>query len=195
MFYFPSRSLGLSLSCARRYHLGKDALAEYKVPPIPLHQCKELVRAKLGQHNRALNEDPSNELLGDQMSFLLTMEQAQSPLYLTVACEQIKAFANQGEVLTDYITKHLSGTVRSLFKQALTDVETQIGEEIVEFVLSAIALSRGGLLEYELMELEEKHQWMDGRKNEPKFSRIYSVMKPYLMQTASGLLRFFHQVH
>jgi hypothetical protein len=34
---------------ALRYHLGKDALAEYKVPPIPLHQCKELVRSKLSQ--------------------------------------------------------------------------------------------------------------------------------------------------
>jgi hypothetical protein len=33
------------------------------------------------------------------------------------------------------------------------DVETLVGEEIVEFVLSAIALSRGGMLEQELMEL------------------------------------------
>jgi hypothetical protein len=50
------------------------------------------------------------------MSFLLTMEQARSPLYLTVACHTLSQFA-QDETLTDYVTKHLSGTVRSLFKQ------------------------------------------------------------------------------
>jgi hypothetical protein len=52
---------------ALRYHLGTDALAEYRVPPIPLHQCKELVRSKLNQYRKSLNEDPSNELLGDQV--------------------------------------------------------------------------------------------------------------------------------
>ena len=38
-----------------------------------------------------------------------------------------------------------------------------MGDEVVEFTLSAIVLSRGGLLGVELRELEEQHAWADGR--------------------------------
>ena len=167
-----------------------------------------LVRTLCPCRLQALNEDPSHEVLGDQMGLLLAAEQATSPLYLTVACESLALYCNSagggasggsgvgsggpglgvalsaagaaeggdgddGSVpsyqlkLTDYICRHLSGTVRSVFKQVLSAVEAEVGEETAEFVLSAIALSRGGLLELELRELEEQHAYVSAPPRPP----------------------------
>ena len=63
-----------------------------------------------------------------------------SSLFLVAACEQLRIFGVY-EKVTHYLTHELPGTVRSLFRHLLSNLEKENGEDLVEFILSALTIS------------------------------------------------------
>ena len=177
---------------AIRKRLGRGALRELEVPQLSREDLRAVVIGNLSRFHKSLSEDMDNELLGNQMQILLDMEQAGSPLFLVAACEQLRVFGVY-EKVTHYLTHELPGTVRSLFRHLLSTLEKENGEELVEFILSAITISSGGLLATEINGMVERRVQLKTWKHpvESSFSRLRSALGFFLSSGGAGLLKFF----
>jgi tetratricopeptide (TPR) repeat protein len=171
------------------------APAELAVGALNEVEQKEIVRQTLSVYRKRLEEKSDN----DQLSGLLSKHQATSPLYLTVACEEMRVFG-EFEKLTARINA-LPNDVDTLFEQVLERIETDHetveptkGRERVKLALSLLACSRHGLLESEMLSLLAR----EGEQLLPAaiWARLYRPLQFYLRppgETGEGMLDFFHQ--
>jgi tetratricopeptide (TPR) repeat protein len=164
--------------------------AEYrKLPFITIDELnkrdsKEIIETKLGAFRKSLSEI--------QMSRLLEKEEATNPLYLSIACEELRTFAIFEEI--DSLISGLAPDVPGLFEQVLEKLEKDHGQKLVKDALCYIETSNQGLSEDELLDLLK-------RDNEEKlpaniWTRLYRNISPYLNNSGEnkeGLLHFFHQ--
>lgn len=162
---------------------------------------REIVRQTLKTYRKYLEEKPEN----DQMGLLLSKHESDNPLYLTVACEELRVFG-EFERVTERI-EALPNAVESLFEQVLERIEEDHervepgkGRERVKDALSLLECARHGLLESEMLELLAR----DGEKHLPQaiWARLYRGLKFYLRPSGTddvaddsdeGLLDFFHR--
>lgn len=174
-----------------RRRLSRLNLQELRVNPLGRDHRRELVKSYLGKYHKSLSEDASDSLLGDQMAILLDMEHASSPLFLVAACEQLRRYG-VFEDLTHYMTHTLPGTARTLFRHVLSVLEADHGTQLVEFCLSCIALSKGGLSSTAMYALVESHPGSDTWTS--SFSRLREALGVFLTAGGGfGLLQFFHE--
>ena len=120
-------------------------------PPISLTVGKlnewdkgDMVREKLARHRKSLDESPFN----NQMKLLLSKRDATNPLFLHLACEELRVFGVFEEVSS--FLKALPPTLPNLLQEVLTRIEQELGEEMVSVSLSLLCLVRNGLRECEL---------------------------------------------
>jgi len=118
---------------------------EIVVPALPPADAKQLVQGVLAQYHKKLDDHPMN----DQLRVLLKKTDAARPLYLTVACEELRVFGVY-EQLTEKI-KSLPPQIPKLYDEVLSRIETDHGRALVSQALSLIACSRGGLRQDELL--------------------------------------------
>jgi hypothetical protein len=135
------------------------------VGPLDLDERKEIVRKTLWEYRKKLDDR--------QMKRLLSKKDAYKPLYLIVACEELRVFGVY-ELVSERIAS-MAETVPALFEevravffrkveeewhtltspargvaQVLTRLEKDHGWDLVRNALALLQCSRGGLLESEV---------------------------------------------
>ena len=156
------------------------------VGPLPDDERSLLVRTFLSQYGKRLSEAGE-----DQMSRLLQKQHASNPLYLRLACEELRiafSFAS----LTQRLDA-LPDAIGSLFDTTLARLEDDHSSGFVSKVTCALACARDGLFEAEIVEavLDD-----EGRRfPAARWARLRRALAPYLVgaTTRTALpLKLFH---
>ena len=136
--------------------------------------------------------DYRKQLSAQQIRLLLDKTQSANPLFLAVACEELRVFG-EFERVTERISS-LPDEVAPLFEQVMARLEADHGKELVRTSLSLLACSRHGLLETELLESLRR----EAEEQLPRaiWARLFRSLQAYLRppgETGAGLLDFFHR--
>nr|DBA22762.1 TPA: hypothetical protein GDO54_013771 [Pyxicephalus adspersus] len=107
----------------------------------------ELVRGKLALYGKKLEESAFN----NQLRLLMIKKGTRDPLYLTMACEELRTSA-VFEKLSDDICR-LPATLPPLIQKRLEMLEKEHGVTNVSIALTAICISRKGLWERDLLRI------------------------------------------
>lgn len=134
-----------------KYPLSSGALRTIPVGALEHDDALVMVRQTLGRYKKKLSESSSRGFGGNQMAVLLGKADAGLPLYLKLACEELRVFGVY-DALNERI-KALSGTLPGLVDEILTRFENDHGRALVANALAALALSRQGLYEAELLRI------------------------------------------
>ena len=158
-------------------------LNEISIGQLPENDCTEIISQTLWDSRKKLNDV--------QMRLLLSKKESLNPLYLTVACEELR-------VLGDFksVDKHIGGFANDLpglFEQVLERLEHDHGEELIRNSFSLVACSHDGLLETEILELLKPDD--DERLPPILWARIYRSVRLYLTpagENSQQLVNFYH---
>eukprot|EP00049_Salpingoeca_infusionum_P007618 m.123911 g.123911 ORF g.123911 m.123911 type:complete len:2859 (-) comp13763_c1_seq1:490-9066(-) len=131
-----------------------------------------VVRTTLQRYRRALDESSFN----NQMSILISKRDAGSPIFLGVACQELRldaSFDNLNEKL-----QALASTLPELFAQVLGRLERQFGVALVELACQVLLCSRvqGGVRQLELALLLEQELGVSALKSQG----FVLSLKPFL---------------
>jgi hypothetical protein len=173
--------------CLNALHLRDPVRNEITVGPLADEERKEIVRNTLWIFRKRLEEITTN----DQMGLLLNKDELHSPLYLMVACEEMRIYGDFERVTSRIRT--LPNDVAALFEQVLERLDRDHGRQLVCSALSLLECSRHGLLETEMLELLAR----SGEVQLPLaiWVRLYRALQFYLRppgDTSEGVLDFFH---
>ncbi|HYG59050.1 MAG TPA: AAA family ATPase, partial [Symbiobacteriaceae bacterium] len=164
-----------------------DVVQTLRLDDLQEDERKALVRKRLALSGKHLDESEGN----DQMALLLQKQAAGMPLYLMIACEELRVFGDFARVSTK-ITQ-LAGTVEGLLEQVLDRLERDHGEMLVRRSLCLLAAARQGLAESELLGLLRR----DGEAQFPRarwtpllHNLVFGLHRPGEYDTE--LLSFFH---
>ena len=160
----------------------------------------DMVREKLARHRKSLDESPFN----NQMKLLLSKKDAASPLFLHLACEELRVFGVFEEVSS--FLKSLPPTLPDLLQEVLARFERELGEELVSVSLSLLCLVQSGLRECELsgvmsLYFSSSEEKKKGEKKETvvpamTLSRLLRCLQSFLQPTdqdSSDLLVLAHR--
>jgi len=160
-------------------HRFASAYTEISMAALDLSDRQALVRQTLWQYHKKLDERPMN----NQMRELLKKADSGNPLYLMVACEELRVFGLYEQV--NERIKRMSPQIPRLLEEVLKRLETDHGAEIIQNICSLLVASRGGLLEHELISMVP----VDGFK----WAALMRSLSPFLKPTGdSGEISFFH---
>lgn len=166
----------------------KSPPQEVLVGSLTENERREIVTKTLETYRKTLDEH--------QMRLLLKKAASDNPLFLIVACEELRVYGDFDTVSGKL--ESLAEQVETLFGQVLKRVEDDHGKNLVTNALRFLECSRYGLLESEILELLAR----DGEKQLPQavWARFYRSLKFYLRpsgsdenQSGEGLLDFFHR--
>lgn len=118
--------------------------AQVSIGAMDIFDKAEMVRRNLAKHRKALDESPFN----NQMKLLLSKREASNPLYLHLACEELRVFGVY-EGVTNFLRK-MPATIPNLLQEVLARLETEHGTDFLSTALAFLCLARNGLKEYEL---------------------------------------------
>ncbi|XP_033113072.1 telomerase protein component 1-like [Anneissia japonica] len=180
----------------------KHKPVELFVTPLDMSSRKAIVVESLGKYNKKLDEE--------QMSSLLSKESSQNPLWLSIACEELRVYG-LFEKLSKKITSLPDGLL-SLLESVLSRFEEENGGQVVVATLCLLECSKTGLLERELLMIlgnqknltpskNLKNLKSDDQRNSVQLSasqwaRVYRVLKPFLRpfgDSGEGRLDFYHR--
>lgn len=137
----------------------RQLISTVKLPALEHSDRAMFVRNTLQQYGKELDESPFN----NQMRLLLSKKGAESPLYLMLACEELRLFGVY-ERLSEYL-KSLAQNIPQLIEFVLKRIEPSYGKDLVENVFLLLQFTRKGLTEDELYEtlnlLQNVKSWPD----------------------------------
>jgi telomerase protein component 1 len=170
------------------FHRREQETPEIEVGPIQDSERRTIVRQSLDQYRKRLAEESGS----DEISLLLGKLEADRPLYLAVACEELRVFGRFGHVRERIVA--LPEEVPGLFGQVLERLEADHGKALMREALSLIACSRYGLVESDLLVLLKP----EGEDQLPQaiWARAYRSLQFYLRapgETHKGRVGFFHE--
>ena len=169
--------------------LKKRKTFQLQVGSLPVKERKEIVKQTLSEYNKKLDDRPMN----DQMRVLLKKTDADKPLYLIIACNELRLFGVY-EQLTERI-RSLPSTINKLFEEVLVRLEYDHGKDTLKNVVSLIAISRLGLQEEEIQSLLRRKEMQENLLPIAVWARIYSSIQSLLRPSHGGsiVLEFFHK--
>ncbi|XP_071492969.1 telomerase protein component 1-like [Diadema antillarum] len=126
--------------------------------PLDLMDKAEVVRRTLASYHKTLDESPFN----NQMKLLVSKKEANLPLFLKLACEELRVFGVFEEV--SIRLKAMSHTISTLLQEVLKRLEDDHGVDIITTALALLVSSRDGLLEEDLHHLLSLHINQGGTK-------------------------------
>ncbi|XP_022080358.1 telomerase protein component 1-like isoform X2 [Acanthaster planci] len=182
---------------------------EVYVTPLDMPSREAIVKETLGKYQKRLD--------AEQMASLLSKDSSQNPLWLSVACEELRVFG-LFESLSDKINSLADGLL-NLLEQVLTRFEEENGGELLVATLCLLECSCHGLLETELLsilgdednlmppkkgwkrekgqkESQEKKASDIGPLSAHKWARVFRALKPFLRpfgDSGEGRLDFYHR--
>nr|XP_054769175.1 telomerase protein component 1-like [Lytechinus pictus] len=187
----------------------KNKPVELPVTPLDMESRREIVSEILGKFNKRLDEE--------QMISLLSKEASQNPLWLSIACEELRVYGVFAKV-TDKINTLADGLLE-LLAQVLERFEDESGGSLMVATLCLLECSSSGLLEAELLAiLGDEDNLMpsdDGENNKEKgasekkeksnklqplpavkWAKVYRALRPFLRpfgDSGEGRLDFYHR--
>ncbi len=172
-----------------------EAAQKHALPVVALSSLtgdvrRHLVTDLLNVYRKRLGYDKQQQ--ADQMALLLDKQDAGLPLYLTVACEELRV-SPRFEEITARI-RQFPGNTPDLFAQVLDRLENDHGRGLVTDALCLIASSRHGLLESELLELLKRDN--EDRLPVNIWAQLSRSLSAYMRNTDEnheGLIGFFHE--
>ena len=175
----------------------KPSPAQITVGGLDMFDKAEMVRKKLQKHRKTLEESAFN----NQMKLLLTKKEATNPLFLHLACEELRVFGIFEEV-TSFL-KGLPTTTSGLLQGILERLELEHTSEILSTAMIMLTLVRNGLLEYELtrtldLALNELYPDPDSERSLPPMavSKLLRSLQTFLQPTgqeSEDLLTLAHK--
>ena len=135
---------GLCHPVLRRHEISST---EITVGVLDISDKAKIVRKKLAAHRKALDESPFN----NQMKILMSKREAGNPLYLHLACEEVRMFG-VFEGVTGFLKK-LPATTATLLQEVLNRLESDHGVELLSSALAILCIVRNGLKEEEMAEI------------------------------------------
>ena len=166
----------------------KGALPSQSCQIVQLHgfegkEVEHYIVARLAQYNKKLDED--------QMTELISANEARNPLWLALACEELRMFG-VFERLTVKI-KELSGTLKDLVAAIIDRIICEDDSNLMKDAVCLLVCSTSGLTEPEL-------QWSLGTEKEPlplmTWKKCRIILQPYLLivgkRRGEENLAFFH---
>ncbi|RDD44593.1 Telomerase protein component 1 [Trichoplax sp. H2] len=153
--------------CHRSLAKRSDRPKELFCGPLDLASRREIVDQVLTKFNKRLDNT--------QMELLLSKKASANPLWLSIACEELRVFGLFSKV-TEMI-KGLADGLLELLEQVLTRFEAESGGHLMVATLCLLECSRHGLLERELLELLGEDETL-----KPPSQKEYLGKGPYQMQ-------------
>ncbi len=135
---------GLCHPVLRRHEISP---VEITVGVLDISDKAKIVRKKLASHRKALDESPFN----NQMKILMSKREAGNPLYLHLACEELRMFG-VFEGVTGFLKK-MPATTATLLQEVLNRLESDHGIELLSSALAILCIVRHGLKEEEMAEI------------------------------------------
>ena len=166
-------------TCVANLRKRKNPPTEVTIGPLDMFDKAEMVRRKLERHRKALDESPFN----NQMKLLLTKKEANNPLYLHLACEELRFFGVFEEV-THYLKK-IPTTISNLLQDILQRLEQEHTAEVLSTALLLLTLVRNGLLEHELAGVLE----LASKENTNKTWNLTPMMMSKLLRNLQTFLQ------
>ncbi|XP_052772400.1 telomerase protein component 1-like [Mya arenaria] len=165
--------------------LRQHGARELVVEALDMWDKAEVVRSHLGAHRKTLNESPFN----NQMKLLVSKKEASIPLYLSLACEELRVFG-VFEKITSKL-KSLPHTVPLLLQEVLSRLEGDLGKEIVSSALCLLICARDGLTLGELHDLLSLQALLGSDK--PKVKDIYNMQPGPEQQLPAARMAFLQR--
>lgn len=165
---------------------------------------KEIVTTMLGKYNKRLDNE--------QMKCLLSKSSSHNPLWLSIACEELRVFGSFREISNKINT--FSNGLLELEQQVLERFEDENGGRILKAAVCLIETSGMGLLEIELLsilahdnfleatsdksEKESSEKKVDFSMKLPAFrwAEVYRALRPFIRpfgNSGDGRLDFYHR--
>ena len=172
--------------------LYRRRINELVVGALTVGDRQEIVTTTLAQHGKRL--EPR------QMQQLLEKPDAHKPLYLIIACEELRVFGVYEQLSKRIHT--MAPSVPELLLEVLTRLENDHGVELVRAALSLIACSRGGVTEPELLRVLGKCHYAGEERDleADEWGRISRSLRAFLSRSghsddAAGgrQITFFHE--
>ncbi|XP_064629950.1 telomerase protein component 1-like [Lineus longissimus] len=138
--------------------LRREGTGKMEIPSLELLDKQHVVRSHLSKHRKTLDESPFN----NQMKLLVSKKEANVPLYLTLACEELRVFG-VFEKISDKL-KSMPHTVSQLLQVVLERLESDLGVDLVTMAMSLLTCARNGLMEHELHSLLSYSKLLDKKK-------------------------------
>ncbi|KAL3832682.1 hypothetical protein ACJMK2_024304 [Sinanodonta woodiana] len=173
---------------------------ELSVEPLDTIIRKDIIRKILAEYNKKLDDE--------QVKVLIDKEDSGRPLWLTIACEELRVFGDFRK-LTEKI-RLLPGDMMGLLENVLNRIIIEYGGDLVVATLCLVEISRFGLLETELLDLlaiqplipgqssQKKVDYLsiDGKLLMAKWALVYLGLRQFLRPCGSsgqGRLDFHHR--
>ncbi|XP_072035865.1 TPR repeat-containing protein DDB_G0287407-like isoform X2 [Amphiura filiformis] len=182
---------------------------EIEVTPLDTNTRQEIVKESLGQYQKRLDQQ--------QMSSLLSKDSSQNPLWLAIACEELRVYGDFSTV-TDKINS-LSDGLLDLLGQVLQRFEQENGGNLLVATMCLLECSSHGLLETELLAIlgdednlmppdekgdsaEKGSKESSEKKQEKrplaaaKWAAVYRALRTFLRpfgDSGAGRLDFYHR--
>ncbi len=168
---------------------------EVTIGAMDIWDKAEMVRRTLAKHRKKLDESAFN----NQMKLLLTKKEANNPLFLHLACEELRVFGVYEEVTV--FLKKLPTTISNLLQETLNRLETEHSQDILCTSLSLLSLVRNGLHECELscilsQDCLEKNPVLEGGLPPMVIARLLRSLQSFLQPTgqeSSDVLTLAHR--
>jgi WD40 repeat protein/HEAT repeat protein len=184
---------------------------------VPLQNRQSLQKMSLSEGEKLLDcwldEDHRSLTVGQKRLILENFQKNGNPLYLKIAFEESRRWRSYTSEAEIQLSPDLEGIIRSLFIGLSS--ESAHGSMVVSGVVSALAASRNGLSEDEILDIlasdDEFYKYIStkfcyhdilpaggGKRQIPVaiWSRFYSDISPYLTERfvdGSCLMTFFHR--
>jgi tetratricopeptide (TPR) repeat protein len=161
---------------------------KYELPCVKVSELTKENSAKIANDTLKVYRKELDEI---QLKILLSKADSNKPLYLKVACEELRVFPIFEQITTRI--KDLPETIPELFMQMLERLEADHDPKLVKDALCLIENSMYGLIESELLELLKPED--KDRLPVNIWARLYRNLSAYLMnlgEAKEGLLEFFH---
>ena len=131
-------------SCVSNLRKRHPSPEEILIGAMDIFDKAEMVRRRLSKNRKKLDESPFN----NQMKLLLTKKDAANPLYLHLACEELRVFGIYEKV--NAFLKKMPPTVSNLLQDVLLRLEMEHTSDVLSAALLFLSIVRNGLLEHEL---------------------------------------------
>jgi len=163
-------------------------LIEFEMTKLTREDRKTIVQETLGEYRKNLSWDSKNKI--DQLEALLSKNESYKPLYLKIACEELRIFPQYELISTEII--RMKDTIQGLFEDMFERLEKDNDKTLVENTLVFIECSRSGLLESEMLGLLRR----DDEKQLPVnlWAKLFHGLSMYLKilgEEGDGFIDFF----
>eukprot|EP01130_Rhizamoeba_saxonica_P006688 TRINITY_DN2669_c0_g1_i1.p1 TRINITY_DN2669_c0_g1~~TRINITY_DN2669_c0_g1_i1.p1 ORF type:complete len:2177 (+),score=451.33 TRINITY_DN2669_c0_g1_i1:90-6620(+) len=168
-------SAGAGISLRTLIERGSKVL---ELPQLTVDERKVFVRNTLQKYHKKLDERPMNT----QMRILVRKIDSYSPLYLSLACEELRIFGVY-ERVGDFI-KSLGSTIPLLYNDILKRIEKDFGTDLIKDIFGLIVSARSGIKAYTIQEILQI--------DEALWRKIYLALSSYVKVTSDEKITILH---